>query len=139
MGAKPEDIEPGFDSFNRDEEFYRAINPKAHLRNDGQLSSNAFQNTSHTNGMSVDWATRSTPKKTRDRMGYKIEFVAAISAGLCYDSQQRIKYWPIEGDPAQVPPVAENRAHCEVIGHKATLIREALLAGCRLAYIADEP
>lgn len=101
-----------------DDEFFRAINPKAHLKPDGKLSSAAFSNSSNTNEMSVDWAERSTPAETVGRFPHwpAGKFVASITAGTCWSLDQSIEF----------SPTTHNPAHTGIVGAKTDSVRRKL-------------
>lgn len=98
-------------TFASDESFLRRIAPEYYDSNTGKVSSGAFQNSSHTNRMSVDWMRLSTVDDTlRDYRGFG---VASISAGLCLSLNQEVERAPQE----------ENPAHCDVVGDKPKFVR----------------
>lgn len=117
-------------SFPRDlqdgDEFYRAINPEAHLKPDGTLASAAFRNSSNTNEMSVDWAARSTPAQTVARFPNwpSGKRVASVSAGTYWDHNQSIKY----------SPNSDNQAHTSIVGAKTTSVRKGLARAAKMLF-----
>ena len=123
-----------------DDDLYRAVNPHPdahHLRDDGTLSSTLFQNTNQTDKMSVDWSAKCTPKETRDRALWDIDFVVAITAGIFYELDQTVEFTPVkEWDRTRNPPRPPNPAHCDVIGSKNNVKRrEMFLDHSRTIYI----
>lgn len=101
-----------------DDEFYRAINPKFHLKPDGRLSSAAFSNTSNTQEMSVDWAELSTPAETVGRFPDwpAGKCVASVTAGTCWNLDQSIEF----------SPTPHNPAHTGIVGVKTDSVRRKL-------------
>lgn len=113
------------------DEFYRAINPEAHLKPDGTLSSAAFFNSSNTNEMSVDWADRSTPAQTVGRFpNWPTEkCVASVTAGTYWDYDQSIKY----------SPNAHNQAHTSIVGAKTMSVRRGLARAAKMLFPGMRP
>ena len=97
--------------FVADDRFLRRIAPQHFDPKTGKVASAAFQNTSRTNRMSVDWMKLSAVADTLN--GYLGFGVASISAGLCWSLNQDIEK-TASGD---------NPAHCDVVGHKPKPIR----------------
>ena len=100
---------------NEDELYRRFLD--VWLKDDGSISSAAFQNTSHTDEMSVDLARLTTPEKTVSQ--YPTCGVVGFLAGLARKLEQRVLYDPIPG----------NIAHSKVKGHKTKSIRKKLAKG----------
>lgn len=115
----PRELEDG-------DEFYRAINPKVHLKPDGTLASAAFYNSSNTNEMSVDWADQSTPAQTVGRFPNwpSGKRVASVSAGTYWDYDQSIKY----------SPNTNNRAHTSIVGAKPPSVRKGLARAAKMLF-----
>ena len=111
-----------------DDLFYRAINP-LYVREGGKISPGAFSNASETNGMSVDWVARSTPQETYDRWPQwgDCRGVASITAGVCWQNDQKFEYAPKE----------DNCAHSDVIGEKSGRIRKNLAKSAKLIIPSD--
>ena len=103
--------------------FYRAVHP-LFVKDCGKISPSAFSNASGTDGMSVDWAARSSPQETFDRWPQwgDCRGVASITAELCWQNDQEIKCAPEEG----------NRAHSNVIGEKSGRVRKNLAKCAKL-------
>ena len=80
--------------------------------------------------MSIDWSDMSTPLETRDWKGWDIDFVVAITAGLCYELGQTVEPEPTDWDYTRNPPLAPNPAHCNVRGSKSPKIKEIFLEAC---------
>ena len=98
-------------TFASDERFLRRIAPVFYNPNTGKVVSAAFQNSSGTNRMSVDWMGLFTVDDTlHDYRGFG---VASISAGLCRSLNQEVERTPQE----------ENPAHCDVVGYKPKSVR----------------
>ena len=108
-GMKTEEI------LNEDELYRRFLD--VWLKDDGSISSAAFQNTSHTDEMSVDLARLTTPEKTVSQ--YPTCGVAGFLAGLARKLEQRVLHDPIPG----------NIAHSKVKGQKTRGIRKKLAKG----------
>lgn len=87
------------------------------LKNDGNISSAAFQNTSNTDDMSVDLARLTTPKKTVSE--YPSCGVASLLAGLARKLDQQVLN----------DPIPTNVAHSIVRGKKTKSIRKKLAKG----------
>jgi hypothetical protein len=87
------------------------------LKDDGSVSSAAFQNTSHTDEMSVDLAKLTSPEITVSK--YPTFGVAGFLAGLARKLQQRVLH----------DPIPENIAHSNVKGQKTKGIRRKLARG----------
>lgn len=100
---------------NEDELYRRFLDDW--LKPDGSISSAAFQNTSHTDVMSVDLASLTTPEKTVSQ--YPPCGVAGFLAGLAIKLDQRVLHDPIPG----------NIAHSKVKGQKTRGIRKKLAKG----------
>ncbi|MCK4815888.1 hypothetical protein KA005_08960 [bacterium] len=100
---------------NEDELYRRFLD--VWLKDDGSISSAAFQNTSHTDEMSVDLARLTTPEKTVSQ--YPTCGVAGFLAGLARKLEQRVLHDPIPG----------NIAHSKVKGQKTKGIRKKLAKG----------
>lgn len=98
-------------TFATDDHFLRRIAPQYYNPDTGKVTSAAFQNTSSTNRMSVDWMKLSTVDNTL--RGYPRFGVASISAGLCRSLNQEIERTHSE----------ENPAHCDVVGDKPPPVR----------------
>ena len=109
--------------FDLGDEFYRAINPI--FFDKGKILRAAFQNTTGTDRMSVDWTRFSTPEIVLGnfpRWGGGAA-VALITARLCIEEcSQEIEY----------TPETENPAHCDVVGEKTPAIRKRFMEGCTL-------
>ena len=119
-----------------DNDLYRAVNPNpksSHFRSDGTLSSTLFSNTNKTDSMLVDWSAKTTPLETRDRnINWSVDFVVAITAGLCYELGQTVEPKSIdEWDYTRTPPRPPNPAHCNVTGKKNLKTKEMFLERCR--------
>lgn len=97
--------------FAPNDHFLRRIHPMYYNPATGKVSFAAFQNTTHTNRMSVNWVELSGIGETL--RGYPAFGVASISAGLCWSLDQEIERTPVEDNPA----------HCDVIGDKPPAIR----------------
>jgi len=98
-------------TFVPDDRFLRIISPIHYDSQTGKVFSAAFQNTSRTKRMSVNWTKLCTIKDTLK--GYPGYRVASISAELCWSLKQ-----DIEGTP-----ITENPAHCDVVGDKPKSVR----------------
>jgi len=111
--------------FSAHDTFLRRIHPQHYDRNTGKVSSAAFQNTSGTNRMSVDWTQLSTVEDTLS--GYEGFGVASISADLCWSLSQQVERVPLQGNPA----------HCDVVGEKPKPVRRAFAH--KAAYLRYPP
>lgn len=98
-------------AFATDDQFLRRIAPQYYNPDTGKVASAAFQNTSGTNRMSVDWMKLSTVDNTLRR--YPRFGVASISAELCWFLNQEVESVPSE----------ENPAHCDIVGDKPQPVR----------------
>ena len=97
--------------FASDDHFLRRIPPEYYNPNTGKVVSAAFQNTSNTERMSVNWMKLSTVDDTL--RGYPRFGIASISAELCWSLNQEIESVPSE----------ENPAHCDVVGAKPPSVK----------------
>jgi len=97
------------DIFDMDE-LYRRF-PRQFLKDDGTLSTAAFQNTSRTTEMSVDLARLTTPSKTA--LNNENYGVASFEAGAARQLDQEVYH----------NPTIENNAHSTVRGQKPRRIR----------------
>jgi hypothetical protein len=115
--------------FRPDELLWRVINPAAHLKPNGELSTAAFSNTSGTSAMSVDCAQLSTPQESAARMAYNPRIVAPLTVGLCTEQGQTVEHTPTSSPP--------NPAHCDVVGRKPPGVQRALrdFAAGRLIHV----
>jgi hypothetical protein len=93
-------------TFASHDRFLRRIHPAYYNPDTGKVMSAAFQNSSKTNRMSVDWAKLHSVNDTLQ--GYPGFGVASISAELCWSLKQEIERTPSPDNPA----------HCEVVGKK---------------------
>lgn len=103
---KPEEI------FDEDELYRRFLS--VWLKDDGSISSAAFQNTSHTDEMSVNLARLTTPERTV--APYPTYGVAGFFACLARKLDQQVLHDPTRG----------NVAHSKVKGQKTKAIRKKL-------------
>lgn len=104
------------DNFVANDKFLRRI-PWWHLKRSGEISSAAFQNDGGTNSFSTNWMKLSSIEDTlRNHPGFGL---ASISAKLCWDLNQKIKWEPLE----------DNVAHCEIVGRKTDSISKKLRDG----------
>lgn len=89
------------------------------MREDGSLSSAAFNNTGGENVMSVDWSERATSRQTLDRFDYwpKGKYVVSLTAQDYWSLCQRICF----------APTTENPAHTHIVGKKTTKVKRGLL------------
>lgn len=97
-------------------ELYRRF-PDVWLKDDGSISSAAFQNTSNTDDMSVDLDRLTTPEKTASE--YPGCGVASFLAGLARKLGQQVLH----------DPIPTNIAHSTVRGKKTESIRKKLAKG----------
>jgi hypothetical protein len=81
--------------------------------------SQAFQNTSGTNGMSVNLADETTVDSTLKDRGN--DFLVAFPAGLARELEQEVIRKPLDNNPA----------HCEVTGNKTGKVRNAFAKRCK--------
>lgn len=72
----------------------------------------------------MDWAERSTSQEAFDRWPQwgAGRGVAYITAGLCWENHQTIRFSPTQGNPA----------HSDVVGEKTDSTRNKLAKGARL-------
>ena len=93
--------------------FFRALNPKFHLNDQGELQPNAFLKSSDGSGMSLDWSKLCTALESMNRwVGHWSKFgtvdrVAELTAELIWECNHEISPDPIPGNPAHcvVPPI----------------------------------
>ena len=109
QGGDPDNL-----SFMPDDQFLRRIPPYYYNSATGKVSSAAFQNTSDTNRMSVNFGRLSSVKHTL--AGDSQCGVASITAELCWSLEQEIESTPKDTNPA----------HCDVVGEKPQRIRRKL-------------
>jgi len=105
-----------------EDELYRRF-PDVWLRDDGRISSAAFQNTSNTDDMSVDLARLTTPQKTA--AVYPGCGVASFLAELPRKLGQQVLH----------DPIPTNFAHSNVRGKKTESIRKKLANGSNVVLL----
>lgn len=82
-------------------------------------TSQAFQNTTGTQGMSANLADETTVAATLK--GYESNLLAQVQAGLARELGQGIVRKPLD----------DNAAHCEVTGEKTKSVRDKFAKRCR--------
>jgi hypothetical protein len=114
------EIETIFDN----DELYRRITEK-HIKEDGCISSAAFQNTSNTDEMSVDLAKITTIEKTTlNNPKYGVASLMAIGAR---NLDQKVFHSPEQDNPA----------HSTVKGRKNARIKKALAKVATLIHFPE--
>lgn len=97
-------------TFDSGDTFFRALHPKFHFSDAGDVLPAAFAQSSDGTGMSVDWSKLCTASETLSRFVHrwskygKVDRVAELTADLIWSHNHRITYYPVRG----------NDAHCLV-------------------------
>ena len=108
-------------NFTGNDTFYRVLHE--YWVDDGEVSPAAFQNTTGTNAMSVDWAALSTPDQTAGRFTqWGIRRIAVLVASLCWAQGQTIEH----------KPSRHNQSHTAIVGQKTDDIRQSLADSVQL-------
>ena len=85
-----------------------------------RISAAAFQNTTNSDEMSVDWAYFTTAAATMSRRPERA--VAQFRQRVCDELQQACRY----------DPVPDNEAHCAIVGNKHEAVRAGFVRVTRL-------
>ena len=88
--------------------FYKRIRPEDWNKAEGRPNSGAFR----APEMSVNWAALSSVDHTIEES--PDHGVVVLTAKVCIDEEQVIKYTPVKDDPK----LPDNIAHCDVVGLK---------------------
>ena len=118
------DAQGGITSFLATDEFLRRVHP-VYLKDDRSISPAAFQNTSGTDRMSVNWERLSGVEATLE--GYPDHGVASITAEVCWKLDQQIQRTPVEGNPS----------HCDVVGQKPKRVQRVFAKAARWLRLPD--
>lgn len=106
---------------------YRRVHRKL-INASGGVRAGAF--TDHKGAMSTDWSKYSSPEETRNRIiGFASDEFAVIS--LPVGDVRAI------GQLVEHDPIAENRAHTNVIGEKDAEVRLKMTRLCRIVIPVD--
>ena len=105
-----------------EDELYRRV-PLLWIKEGGNISSAAFQNTTNTDDMSVDLGKLTTPKRTASAK--KGCGVVSFNAGLARKNKQEVLH----------TPTFQNYAHSTVRGKKTKSIRRELAKGSRIVFL----
>jgi len=111
---------PAMRSFEPDDLFYRQIPQDFINVRKGRISAAAFQNTTGTLEMSVDWAYLCTPDAVMKRRPDRA--VSQFRKQLCDELGQECHH----------DPVPENEAHCSIVGDKPEPVRAAFARAARV-------
>lgn len=111
--------------FRGDDRFYRQIPQDFINVKKGRISAAAFQNTSGTREMSVDWAALTSATDCMARRPERA--VAHFVKQLADDLSQICVYDPIPGNPA----------HCSIVGDKEEPVRAAFARAAKLVLWPD--
>lgn len=106
--------------FNATDIFYRQIPQEFVNARKGRISAAAFQNTTGTMDLSVDWALLCTPAQSMLRRPNRA--VGQFSKRVCDEQRQMCVYDPVHG----------NDAHCTIRGEKPEPVRAAFARATRI-------
>ena len=118
--AEPQDQPEQPEPLHPRDEFLRLIKPIYYHPETGKVYSQAFQNTTGTDRMSVNCERLSSVDDTlAENPG---QGVAQLSTELCVSLHQTLDHTPDD----------DNHAHCDVVGEKPQRVRKALRDGAKL-------